>query len=80
VNKSYSIDPAKFASLKAQLAALGTVVPDGLSGSFNPPGHPEITLNFRYDGATTLVLTIADEAWYETAGEIWSGLEPYLGS
>lgn len=75
--KTYNISAAQFASLRSQLAALGTVIPDGNWGTFNPPSHPEITLAFAYENEQ-LTLTIKKSAWYESADAIWNGLAPYL--
>jgi hypothetical protein len=81
--KTYTgITPAIFASLCDQVGqAGGTIVYDNdlkNGGSFCPPAHPEIRIDFVYDGSNALVLKIQDDAWYETAGEVWSGLAPYL--
>lgn len=77
MKKTFPLTPEKFASLRSQLAALGTILPDGDSGSFSPPGHSEITLGFAYaDGV--LELTILHSSWYESSGAIWNGLAPYL--
>lgn len=89
--KPYTITPEKFASLPAQIREGGGSIdyahpedgdindPSYLNaGWFFPPKHPEVQIGFVYDGKAVLTLTILDEAWYETAGEVWDGLAPYL--
>jgi len=81
--KPYPCTPEKFAALPAEVIAAGgkVVYPDPANknhGTLNPPKHPEVELDVVYNGTDTLLVTILDEAWYETAGEVWDGLAPYL--
>ena len=78
---SYPMDAARFAQLRQDLADAGATMtftdPTQNTGSFNPPGHSEITIGFAF-AAGALQLTVLHESWYENADEIWSGLATYL--
>ncbi len=70
----YTLSPAQVDAIRQAIPTL----PAGLSGSFNPPDHPEVDLGYSYDGTSKLTVTILDDAWYETAGMIWGKLDAYM--
>ena len=75
-SKTYKVTPDQFAALVEQLGKAGITI-SGTSGAFNPPNHPEIALGWSY--ANGLVqITVLRSAWYESAGAIWSNLDPYF--
>jgi hypothetical protein len=74
----YTLTPAQLVTLRAELTALGTLLPSGNSGTFKPPQHPEVTLGVSYDGVSKLTVTVNDDAWYETAGEVFNALDKYM--
>lgn len=76
--KIYTLTPDQVASFRAQFASTDNPLPVGNFGKWSPPGHPEITLSFAYDGKSDLTLTILHDAWFETCGEIWGKLDSYL--
>ena len=72
--RTYTLTPPQVEAIRIALPEL----PPGNSGKFNPPDHPEVELGYEYDGASKLTVTILDDAWYETAGEIFRKLDTYM--
>ena len=75
--KSYPLTPDQLAAIRTKAAASGLTLPAGDAGTFTPPGHSEITLGFAYANGA-LQITILHKDWYEPAGAIWNGLDPFL--
>ena len=72
-SKPFLATPAQMAEARVQLG-----LPVGDAGGFTPPSHPEIDLGYSYNGTDTIIITILDEAWYETADEVWNAIGKYL--
>lgn len=76
--RTYTVTPDQLVTIRADLAALGKPLPPGNAGSFNPPGHPEVDLGYVYTGDSKLQVTILDDAWWETSGDVWDALDKYM--
>lgn len=60
-----------------------TGLPSTNSGAFRPPDYPEVDLGyvlgtFDASGKAPLQITILDDAWYETASEVFGALDKYM--
>jgi hypothetical protein len=73
-SRTYTLTPAEVAAIRSAIPS----IPSGNTGEFNPPGHPEVTLGYSYDGISNLQVTILHDAWYESAGMIWGQLDKFM--
>lgn len=72
---SFQVTPDQINTFRAELAANGISVPDGNSGVFTTKG---VTIDFVYDGISSLILTISGKPWYDPVSAIWDEIEKYL--
>jgi hypothetical protein len=71
--KNFLASPSQMIDARLQLG-----LPDGNTGQFNPPSHPEVTLGYSYDGVGILTLTILHEGFFEIAPMVWAAIGKYL--
>jgi hypothetical protein len=69
----YTLTPAEVATIRQEIA-----IPPANAGAFRPPDHQEVDLGYVWDGVSKLKVTILDDAWYETAGEVFDALDKYM--
>lgn len=75
LTRTYQVNPDQIASFREGLTKAGILLPDGNSGEFKTEG---VTIDYSFDGVSTLTITIADEPWYDPISLIWSSIEKYI--
>ena len=76
--RTYTLSPDQVSTIRNEMVKLGTPIPEGNNVTWNPPDHKEVDLGLAYDGTSKLTVTILDDAWYETSGEVFDALDKYM--
>lgn len=70
-----NVTPNKFAALRKFLGEAGVVMPEGNSGTISITSPAKVTIDFSYDGASVLTLTVTEKPFFIAESMIWSQVE-----